>query len=324
MNKFAYALLYNILNMKATCLVLLLAITASSYSLPFDPVKNFIEGAHLSFAGTPFKNQECLNLASQTDLYNNLEKLFVDFGDDLPLHVFASDILAAIPDFTGIMNQCNIDVFTNALSDNFGQQLISKIASEYSTINALMQNMKELLEDGEFTLAGEQFGNIVKLIVTPDTEEMSIQSLGSDFDVNVGKFTSGLALGFQTKPTPLSRCYNATTTLGVASTNVHSFTSKCLKLNFSACNELPGYLTIFNACVNSIYNDCKVVQLISDIGALDNATKLSETIFLYFSNQVQITTWINQFDKARMSSDYFTMGQTLASILRVLLKFNVN
>jgi len=143
------------------------------------------------------------------------------------------------------------------------------------------------------------------------------------WEEDLGNFMKGAAIGFQPKPTPLSKCYNSTSYLGGNTHSLNNVVKKCLTFNFTACNEVPAFLTVFNANVGSIYYDCTYQALIQDIEGINSPKRISEIIWIYFSNDVAIKTLENQFGQAREKKDFYTMGLSMASILRILLGFRV-
>jgi len=57
---------------------------------------------------------------------------------------------------------------------------------------------------------------------------------------------------------------------------------------------------------------------------INSPASVSQVIWLYFSNELAIKTLENEFTQARGKKDFYTMGLSMASILRILLGFSVS
>jgi len=269
-------------------------------------------------------SSKCFDETSQLEVYGDLKGLLVDYAENQSIKTFALDLWEVVPDLSKALANCNIDAIIAPISEAFemsGEKMFARISQEYSTITALHADMNNQISQGNFEAAGQQFGNILGLIMTPEPQMLtSVKS----FEDNFGNFCRGAAIGFQPKPTPLSKCYNSTVVLGSNTHNLNTMVSQCLHFNFTACNEVPAYLTIFNANVGSIYDGCEYQVLVAKIQEVNNPTRISQIVFIYYSNEVAIKTLENQFMQAQTKGDFYTMGVSLASIIRILLGFSVN
>jgi len=268
-------------------------------------------------------NTNCFNQASQVEVYEDIEALLIDFTHNQSIKSFAIDLWELIPDLSKALANCNILEITTPISqafENNGAEIFAKISQEYTTITALHTDMHNQLSERNFLEAGQQFGNILRLIFISEPMLSGI----SNIDTNLEALFKGIATGFQPKPTPLSKCYNATAALGGSTHGLNAIISQCFHFNFNACNEVPAYLTLFNANVGEIYNGCEYQVLVEKIEEVNNPTRISEIVFIYYSNQVEINTLQNQFKAAQGKQDYYTMGLTMASILRILLGFSIS
>ncbi|CAG9312616.1 unnamed protein product [Blepharisma stoltei] len=312
--------------MRAVCLVLMLSIGVLSHTQSFDNAKDFLEGAYLSFTGEPLENPSCLDEETQNSLHDTLDNLLYDFAQDEPLHVFFNHVLLALPELSSVFENCGIATFVNTIAESIeanGEELFARVSQEYTTIKAIHADMQSQLAAGEFKLAGEQFGNMMKLMI-PIGEFQLQQSNLYSFSGNLTLFLEGMAMGFQAKSTPLSKCYNTTTMIVPSFHNALAQIKKCSHLNFTACNVVPAYLTIFNTAVSSIYNDCKIQLLITDIKDLKQPEYFSQVLFTFFTKKVDIENHFNAMIQAIEQKNSYQAGFDLAYIFKVLLKFSIS
>ncbi|CAG9332079.1 unnamed protein product [Blepharisma stoltei] len=312
--------------MRAFCLVLTLALCVTSRPMSFDSAKDFLEGVYLSFAGVPLENSRCLDDKSQSNLHHSLDRLFMDYREDRSLQTLIHHLAFIVPDISSVFANCGLETYVEAFSSSLsteGDQLFLRISQEFSTIKAISADLQKQIEAGEFKLAGEQLGNMMKLMIPIGDYQLKQDRLYA-FAANFTLFLEGAAMGFQAKSTPLTKCYNTTTMIMPSMNNAYKEIKKCAYLNFTACNDVPAYLTIFNSAVSSIYNDCKMETLISDIEALTDPENFVTVMFRYFSKSTDILDHFDELIQDTEEWNTYGMGYNLAYILKVLLNFSIS
>ncbi|CAG9331114.1 unnamed protein product [Blepharisma stoltei] len=140
----------------------------------------------------------------------------------------------------------------------------------------------------------------------------------------VGNFTLGVAQGLQSKLTPLSACYNNTAKLHPAFEAVSQMVVKCAFFNFTACNDVPAVLTLFNTQFETVSNSCKLPILIEKIEALSDPQTFSEIMVRYFTHKSAISTDLDQMTNAFKNKQYIIAGQNFGAIVRMMLSFTVS
>lgn len=319
--------------MKAVAFILLLATGAFSQQLPLDPVKDFLDGAHIAFTGSAVDNESCLDKDSQIALFEHIVRICGDLSDFASIQKLFLELLLAGDDVKALLKDCDVEVFTESVSENFdrlgSEFILEKLLSNFEEIQTRAQSVLDNFEVLNFQQAGAEFGNLFGLLFekAPDAI-LTMEPLEANFFTPIfaraSNFTLGMALGFQSKPTPLSSCFNNTQRIKPAYDDAERMAERCLKFNFTACNQVPGMLTIFNAQAQTSYNSCKIVELISVIEALKSPVNFSEMVFKYFSQQVAITSAKNLMNKDFAKNDFYNAGIQFATIFRLLLGFSVS
>ncbi|CAG9323029.1 unnamed protein product [Blepharisma stoltei] len=318
--------------MKVVALILLVSIGAFSQQLPLDSVKVFLDAAHTAFTGVGVNNENCLNLSEQDALLTRVIKLFSDFSDFASLQQLYLDVVMSSNEFKAFFADCDVSAFTNAISNNFErfgtEFILDKAVGKYDEIQVKAQSVAEALSQQNFAQAGIEFGTLFGMVFEPAEDAMLhmnfVGNALTPFAHDFCNFVLGLALGFQKSPTPLSNCYNDTKLVRSAYDNADAMIDKCLKFNFTACNNVPAMLTLFNTQVMESYNKCDIQILVTDIQGLKEPVNFSHAVFLYFSNEVAIKGYFNNMEKSLAKGDFLGAGQNFASIFRLVLGFSVN
>ncbi|CAG9312766.1 unnamed protein product [Blepharisma stoltei] len=140
----------------------------------------------------------------------------------------------------------------------------------------------------------------------------------------LGNFTLGVAQGLQTKLSPLSKCYNNTALLHPGFEAVAQMAIKCALFNFTACNDVPAMLTLFNTKVETVYTSCKLATLISDIEGLKDPQTFSEFMVRFYLKKSAITANNDKMVTYFKAGQYLEAGQMLGTNLRLLFSFTVS
>mmetsp|Transcript_29126 Transcript_29126/g.28841 ORF Transcript_29126/g.28841 Transcript_29126/m.28841 type:complete len:186 (+) Transcript_29126:7-564(+) len=140
----------------------------------------------------------------------------------------------------------------------------------------------------------------------------------------IGNFTLGIAQGLQTKLTPLSKCYNNTALLHPGFEAVAQMAIKCAFFNFTACNDVPAVLTLFNTKVETVYTSCKLATLVADVESLKNPESFSEFMVRYYLKKSAITANNDKMVTYFKSGQYLAAGQMLGTNIRLLFSFTVS